>query len=310
MSKLLSILGVFGATVSFGALAPALARGNSGGHMSVGVHSAVQMQGRVAHTSATSHQDDKKHHVKFEHFERSSSTNDKHRFVAKDKGAERNSHVMNKSSPTKPHIETVKKHDTIKINGPSQKTLLTASQYQRAKIADLSGRTYDPMKKAWWDGRHWWFGRYAWLFIDNTWYYGNSVWTEKDGLWSCDIAEQPTCLDCQTVVQIPPTAPNEVVPRANLQRQVVSKATVEQAPVKPPTTSTVQAAGVGTNAQVPLAEAAKPPIVAKAPTLAATADSSLPEPVIAAPAQAEAVQRECKTFLPQLGMTVSVPCAK
>ena len=310
MSKLLSILGVLGATASFGALAPALARGNSGGHMSVGVHSAVKMQAPVVHPAVTSHQEYKKHHVKLEHIERLASTNDKHRSVAKEKSSERISHVVTKSSPPKPHLETAKKHDPIKINGTSHKTVLTASQYQRAKIADLSGRSYDPMKKAWWDGRHWWFGRYAWLFIDGTWYYGNSVWTESDGMWTSDVAEQPTCLNCQTVVQSLPTSPDDAVPLANPKRHVVSKAAVEQAPAKTPTTVTAQVAGVGIVAPAPLAEVAKTPIVAENTTLVATADIASAQPAIAAPAQSEADQQECKIFLPQLGMTVSVPCSK
>jgi hypothetical protein len=69
-----------------------------------------------------------------------------------------------------------------------------------ARYADGQGRIYDPVGRAWFDGKgNCWTGKQVWTFRDGGWFYGSYRWYQAAGMWRTDAAEAPVSIDCGSV---------------------------------------------------------------------------------------------------------------
>jgi hypothetical protein len=180
---------------------------------------------------------------------------------------------------------------------------LTDKQFANAKLADGKGRLYDAMKKTWTDGKgHWWYGRYAWLFIDGDWYYGSSPWTFNGEDWSMDDDVSIACASCKPVRSATPVeaeiAPSEAsAPKVTDEANSLSVDDVKRtksAAVAPSSHRMQPTSTAVTTKEMPSVETASPVAAS------ATAETQVVEK--------SDTQIECKRFLPNLSLTITVPC--
>ncbi len=234
-----------------------------------------------------------------------------------------------KVESTKLKVEKLKV-DTLKIVKitPKPATLvkhvtpalkLTDRHYARALLADKKGRHYDALKKGWTDGKgHWWYGRFAWVYIDDVWYYGNSRWTFADGDWSCDdtlLAVKPTrsiAIEARsTPASAPPMAKTEPAIETSLAQAASQPIKRPDAASKLPATETPRGQLQPTSAKVTRSELPGIESTALAiPTVATDNPVDAAQTVAPVEAAQTAGPVECKRFLPNLSMTISVPCSQ
>ena len=296
MSKLLLALGTVTATLALSHASPADARGGHSGGFSFGGASFsshrsvapkfVQPSRPVSIKPVQRVRDTESHRVATS----SIKVQDHARRVHVDKPV----HEKIVSKPVKPVTAGI--GPSTPKAGLAGNHHLSSTQLLKAKLEDHNGRKYNVTTKGWWDGKHWWYGRFAWLYVDDTWYYGNSVWRETNGSWSGDgIAEMPVCVDCRQVASAPVSPRIETTAVASPPKEYVAPRVTQKPKVEPKVVSPVEPAAVA-----PITTATALPSVAAIGAAQPTED----------PASGSTTnERECRKYLPQLGMAVTVPCA-
>ena len=322
MKNLMKTLVALSATTALLAVGPAFARGGGGGghggggHASFGGKSSFSSMGPISrdrsseHRSATYSVPQKATLSKeTRHHERS------HRQVNTERKVVRDREVRKVEAKKL----TADSHKAVKIAAkpvmPGKRVAvaqkLTDHQYARAKLADSKGRHYNAEKKAWTDGKgRWWYGRFAWVFIDDAWYYGNSRWTFSDGDWSCDsvvAAAKPTR---RIIVEAPSaktSTPEAVQAETAVETQAAPKPNKSQSLAKkPPQGQMQQSEAQVAKTKLPSIETAalaSPPVAPSNPVDTA-------QPVTPVEVAQTAGPVDCKRFLPNLSLTISVPCSE
>ena len=209
---------------------------------------------------------------------------------------------------------------------------LTDRHFATAKLSDGKGRHYDAQKKSWTDGKgRWWHGRFAWLYIDGAWYYGNSRWTASGTDWSCVDEVAPACpnhgparltqsatgaaspvaqpalqgdkhVAPTTVAMVTPSAAKPATPGKPMETDQPA-VLVKQAKQAPQSQQTAGTEVQKQTASVPVITPDLPGIETASPDRQAGSGQQQTSSV------SPAATVECKRYLPNLSLTITVPCA-